>query len=87
MWTVISASGHSKTSEWIAADCIRVYLQIQACMGPDARCTGFVMDNTAANRKAMTIIQDAYPHMCCVGCVSHAMSLLIKDYAKRLEWL
>lgn len=87
MWSVISAAGHSKNAEWIAADCLSVFTDIQAAMGPNAKCAGFVMDNTAANRKAMRIIETAHPHMCCIGCVSHALSLLIKDFAKRLMWL
>jgi hypothetical protein len=43
--------------------CIKVRNNIQAAMHPDARCTGFVMDNTAANRKAMKLIYIRDPHI------------------------
>ena len=35
----------------------------------------------------MNLIEEIYPEMCCLGCVAHCLSLLIKDYAKRFVWL
>ena len=46
-----------------------------------------VMDTTAANKKAMRMLEATFPWMLCLGCQAHCLSLLIKDFVKRLEWL
>jgi hypothetical protein len=52
-----------------------------------AKCIGFVMDNTAANRSAEAALERAHPYLVNIGCWSHALSLLIKDFAKRFKWV
>jgi hypothetical protein len=52
-----------------------------------AKCIACVMDNTAANRSAEAALERAHPHLVNIGCWSHALSLLIKDFAKRFKWV
>lgn len=87
MWTVISAEGEKKDAAWIAKTCTEVYRNIQKHMGPGAVCTGFIMDNTKANLKAMELLEEDFPFMMCLGCAAHSLSLLMKDFDKRLTWL
>ena len=87
MWTVISAEGQTKDHQWIHDTCAEIHDEIQAAMGSDARCNGFIMDNTAANKKAMRMLEETYPWMICLGCCAHSLSLLIKDFVKYLNWL
>ena len=86
-WSVISAEGEIKNAQWIAETCLNIHDDIQAAMGSGARCSGFIMDNTRANRNAMALMEAAQPQMCCIGCAAHALSLLMKDYGKRFPWL
>lgn len=47
----------------------------------DQHITGVVMDNTATNRKAMDELVSKHPSWVAIGCVAHALNLLVKDLA------
>ena len=86
-WTVINASGHTKDADYIHDTCAEIYTQISAAMGPQAKCLGFIMDNTSANKSAIRKLEVTFSWMVCLGCCAHSFSLLIKDLAKALGWL
>jgi hypothetical protein len=82
---VVVADGVCKDSAWIQKICEDVMSDVELQTG--AKCIGFVMDNTAANRSAEAALGRARPHLVNIGCWSHALSLLIKDFAKRFKWV
>ncbi|GFH26945.1 7,8-dihydroneopterin aldolase [Haematococcus lacustris] len=55
---------------------------VQAVGGTEMNCLGFIMDNTAANMKALRLLQEAMPTIIAIGCVVHALNLLYKDLSK-----
>ena len=40
---------------------------------------GAIMDNTAANKRAWTLLKEVYPEKFVQGCVAHGLHLLVKD--------
>ncbi|KAJ9505608.1 hypothetical protein QJQ45_011235 [Haematococcus lacustris] len=59
---------------------LRKELELQG--GTEMNCLGFIMDNTAANMKALRLLQEAMPTIIAIGCVVHALNLLCKDLSK-----
>jgi hypothetical protein len=45
------------------------------------------MDSAAANRSALKQLLEVHPKLLALACISHALSLLIKDLAKSLHWV
>lgn len=67
----------AKDADWIKGLHIAI---IKALSGGNMQlCRGVHMDNTKANRKAMTLMEEEYPWMVNLGCAGHGISLSIKD--------
>jgi hypothetical protein len=84
---IINAEGNVKTADWIKQCCVEVIHEVQDSTG--ASVSGFVMDSASANRAAMAKL-DADPSvgpLVNLPCVSHTLSLLLKDVSKQLEWV
>ena len=64
-------TGHSAV--FLAEDIQRVIEKIPCNVA------GVVTDNTSANKKAWSILQQKYPNKYFYGCASHALHLMVKD--------
>jgi hypothetical protein len=79
---VVKAGGVTKDAAWITQLHEEIAEATVQQLGGDAsRFTGFIMDNTAANRAAMRELKTSHPTWLLLGCSAHAMSLLIKDFS------
>jgi hypothetical protein len=76
----ITAAGVTKDAQWIVG--VHKQLLLDITEGDPCRLLGFLMDNTAANRAAMRLLTEMYPHLLNVGCQAHGLSLFVKDMAK-----
>ena len=76
---VVTAAGVTKNGEWIAE--LHEDLADELTSWQKEKLLGFLMDNTEANRKAMRLMGESFPHWLLLGCQSHAGSLLLKDFA------
>jgi hypothetical protein len=84
---IINAEDTVKTADWIKQCCMEVVNEVLDSTG--ASVSGFVMDSASANRSAMANL-DADPSvgpLVNLPCVSHTLSLLLKDLSKQLEWV
>jgi hypothetical protein len=84
-WDVINAAGRSKNAEYIKQCCEEVMQELRTACG--AKVLGFVMDSASANRAALTELVKAHPELINLPCISHALSLLLKDLAKHFSWV
>jgi hypothetical protein len=84
-WDIINAAGHSKDTQYISTHCEQIMEELSGVAS--VRVLGFVMDSASANRSALQKLQDAHPHLINLGCLSHSLSLLIKDLAKCFGWI
>jgi hypothetical protein len=71
----IDTSGHMKDAVYIA-DVIKRYL-IE--VGPE-NIVQVCMDNASVMRKAVSIVQQQWPHLYFQGCMAHALNLLLQDW-------
>jgi hypothetical protein len=76
----VAAAGVTKDSQWIA-DLHEKHLLELTDQKP-YRSLGVLMDNTKANRAAMRMLKQEYPHLLAIGCQGHGLSLFLKDMAK-----
>jgi hypothetical protein len=71
----IDTSGHMKDAIYIA-DVIKRYL-IE--VGPE-NVVQVCTDNASVMRKAVSIVQQQWPHLYFQGCMAHALNLLLQDW-------
>ena len=43
---------------------------------------GYVLDNTKANRAALTLLEQFCPQWIVLGCTAHSIALVFKDFAR-----
>ena len=72
-----TARGVVKDAPWIAAQHEAVAITMSG--GVIERCRGFNMDGTKANRKAMELLEEKYPHMVNLVCQAHSLELISTD--------
>jgi hypothetical protein len=84
---IINAEGNVKTADWIKHCCVEVISEVQESTG--ATVSGFVMDSASANRAAMAKLEadDTLGALVNLPCISHTLSLLLKDISKQLKWV
>lgn len=82
---VITARNVTKDATWIKDQCLAVAEDIQ--QKADATVSGYVMDSASANRSAMQKLEEEVGPLINLPCVSHTLSLLLKDIEKRFGWV
>jgi hAT family C-terminal dimerisation region len=85
---IINTAGYSKTSTYIAETCANIIKDLKR-QAPNTTVAGFVMDSASANRAAMSEMDsdDELSPLVNLQCAAHMLSLLMKDIAKRFEWV
>jgi hypothetical protein len=84
-WDVINAAGQRKDSQYIQQCCEAVMHELKTLSG--TRVLGFVMDSASANRTALSNLLMDHPQLINLPCMSHSLSLLLKDLAKCFPWV
>ncbi|KAG2434867.1 hypothetical protein HXX76_007750 [Chlamydomonas incerta] len=77
---VVRAAGVTNNAAWLAETMMEKALE--AVGGNASNVLGVLCDNTSANLNAMQMMEEENPGMVNLGCVAHALALLIKDLAK-----
>lgn len=74
--------------QYIATQCTNLIKDLKLNC-PTTTVSGFVMDSASANRSAMEVLdKDAQVHpLVNLQCAAHMLSLLMKDIAKRFDWV
>lgn len=74
----VNTGSQGHTAQWIADDISRV-IDSFVSVEPTIIVTGAVTDNTSANKRAWSILEEKYPNKFFHGCVCHCLNLLVKD--------
>jgi hypothetical protein len=74
-----------KDASWIAEQCKLLSKEITDLT--EAKLQGFVMDSAAANRAAFSLLEEDIGPLVNLQCASHTLSLLLKDFDKRMPWV
>jgi hypothetical protein len=84
----MNTTGHTKSAAYIKATCTDFVAELRARC-PNTSVAGFVMDSAAANRAAMSILDEygSVRPMVNLQCAAHMLSLLMKDLCKRFDWV
>jgi hypothetical protein len=88
---IFNTAGHTKTGEYIGV-CIQLIEEVKE-HAPHVAVSGFIMDSVSANRSAMSLLDDNEELLKSNGalinlqCISHTISLLLKDLDKRFDWV
>jgi hypothetical protein len=87
-WDVINAAGHSKDARHISSHREQMMQELSGFASVRVLWVGrFVMNSASTNRSDLQKLQDAHPHLINSGCLSHSLSLLIRDLAKCFGWI
>jgi hypothetical protein len=76
----IDTSGHTKDAVYIADVMKRYLIEV----GPE-NIVQICTDNASVMRKAVSIVQQQWPHLFFQGCMAHALNLLLQDWGSP-EW-
>jgi hypothetical protein len=84
--------GFTKSGEYISRVCLDVMKEITE-HAPGVSISGFIMESAAANRSAMCLLEGSEElsregvALVNLQCLSHTLSLLLKDLDKRFDWV
>jgi hAT family C-terminal dimerisation region len=83
-----NTTGYAKTAAYIKGTCTDFLAELKARC-PNTSVAGFVMDSAAANRSAMSMLDEdgSVRPMVNLQCAAHMLSLLMKDLCKRFDWV
>jgi hypothetical protein len=84
----MNTTGHVKTAAYIKGKCTDIIAELKA-KSPNTSVAGFIMDSAAANRSAMSMLDEdgSVRPMVNLQCAAHMLSLLMKDLCKRFNWV
>jgi hAT family C-terminal dimerisation region len=85
LFQILTARHEKKDATWIKDQCLAVMQDVKVQTG--ATVSGFVMDSASANRTAMDLMEVEAGPLINLPCVSHTLSLLLKDVDKKFGWV
>jgi hypothetical protein len=74
---VVKASWEVKDAKWIFDLHVKAILE-QLAGRPEEDFLGLIIDNTKANRNALSLLQKRFPRAILLGCADHGLDLVLK---------